>query len=263
MENAGPFILAHEPQVRLAAFAATVAVMAVWEFAAPRRARAVGRGKRWPVNLGIAALNTVLLRVIFPTAAVGMAMLAQTRGWGLLNLVALPGWAAVMIAIVVLDLALYAQHVVFHKVPFLWRLHRLHHADLDVDLTTGARFHPVEIVLSMAFKIALVAILGAPAVAVVIFEVLLNANAMFNHSNVAMPAGVDWLLRLLLVTPDMHRVHHSVLREETDSNYGFQLACWDRLFDTYRDQPALGHDAMELGARSPATANEKPTKSST
>ncbi len=257
MEDVGTFILAHEPAVRLAAFAGIIAAMAGWEVLAPRRPRSTGRSKRWPVNLGIAALNTVILRVVFPTAAVGMAVLAETRGWGVLNSVALPGWASGLIAIVVLDLSLYAQHVVFHKVPLLWRLHRLHHADVDVDLTTGARFHPLEIVLSMVFKMGLVVALGAPAAAVVIFEVLLNANAIFNHANVRMPERVDRILRLVLVTPDMHRVHHSVLREETDSNYGFQLACWDRVFGTYREQPALGHQAMELGVWKTKTVSDR------
>ncbi len=247
MEGVSTFILGHEPQVRLAAFAAVLAAMAVWEFAAPRRARPVGRRSRWPLNLGLAAFNTVVLRIAFPTAAVGIAMLAETRGWGLLHALSLPAWLNAVIAVLVLDLALYVQHVTFHKVPLLWRLHRLHHADRDVDMTTGARFHPIEILLSMAYKVAVVAALGAPPVAVVVFEVLLNGMAIFNHGNVAMPAAVDRALRLLIVTPDMHRVHHSVIRTETDSNYGFQLTWWDHLFRTYRAQPAAGHDAMTLG----------------
>ena len=256
MENAGTFILAHEPAVRLGAFAAIVAVMAAWELAAPRRPRTRSCHFRWPVNLGLAALNTLLVRIIFPTAAVGVAMIAEERDWGLLNLVALPGWLAASIAIIVLDLALYAQHVASHKVSLLWHLHRLHHADRDVDLTTGARFHPVEILLSMVFKMGLAIALGAPPVAVVVFEVLLNGFSMFNHSNVAMPLGLDRLLRLLLVTPDMHRVHHSVLRAETDSNYGFQVSCWDRLFGTYRAQPTHSHEHMELGVSGHVAADE-------
>jgi sterol desaturase/sphingolipid hydroxylase (fatty acid hydroxylase superfamily) len=248
LENPGSFILSHEPQVRLAAFAAIVAAMGLWELLTPRRPRTSPRRKRWPFNLGIAALNTVLLRVIFPTAAVGVAMIAAERGWGLLNLAALPQWLAALIAVVVLDLGLYGQHVAFHKSALLWRLHRLHHADVDVDLTTGARFHPLEIVLSMVLKMGMVVALGAPPGAVVIFEVLLNANSMFNHANVRLPETVDRLLRIFIVTPDMHRVHHSVLRAETDSNYGFQLACWDKIFGTYRAQPLHGHTAMQLGA---------------
>jgi len=242
-----PFALAHEPTLRLAAFAAVLAAMAVWEVLAPRRSRTLPRGRRWPANLGIVVLNTVIVRVLFPAAAVGMALSAETQGWGLLNQYGVPAWAAVAAGIVLLDLAIYLQHVMFHAVPALWRLHRMHHADLDIDVTTGARFHPVEIVLSMLIKFAAIAALGVPPAAVVMFEVLLNATSMFNHANVRIPLAVEPALRWLLVTPDMHRVHHSVERDETNSNFGFNLSLWDRLFGTYRAQPRAGHESMTIG----------------
>ena len=236
-----------EPIIRLTAFAGVFAIMAVWEMFAPRRPQAHGRWTRWPSNIGIVILNTVVLRTIIPTTAVAIALFAQQHGWGLFNLVALPGWIAIILTVLLLDLAIYVQHVVFHYVPALWRLHRMHHADLEFDVTTGIRFHPVEIILSMAIKLAVVIVIGAPAVAVLIFEVLINATAMFNHSNVRFGQGLDKLLRLIVVTPDMHRVHHSVLRRETDSNFGFNVPWWDRMFGTYRDQPEAGHDAMTIG----------------
>jgi len=241
------FLLAHEPALRLAAFAAVLAAMALWEILAPRRARALPRRRRWPANLGIVVLNTLMVRALFPAAAVGMAFSAQSHGWGLLNQYAVPAWAAAAAGIVLLDLAIYLQHVMFHAVPALWRLHRMHHADLDIDVTTGARFHPVEIALSMLVKFAVIAALGVPPVAVVVFELLLNATSMFNHANVRIPAPLEPALRWLLVTPDMHRVHHSVERAETNSNFGFNLSLWDRLFGTYCAQPRAGHEAMTIG----------------
>lgn len=246
-QTASAFILAYEPVIRLTAFACALTVLACWETVRPRRVRAFARRIRWPHNLGIAALNTAILRVVFPVAAVGAAALAQDRGWGLLNLVDWPAWTKAGAAIVALDLALYAQHVAFHKIGALWRLHRLHHTDLDIDVTTGARFHPLEILLSMVLKIGLVVALGAPPAAVVAFEVLLNAASMFNHANVRLSRRADAFLRQLIVTPDMHRVHHSILTEETNSNFGFNLSWWDRLFGTYRAQPKDGHDAMVIG----------------
>jgi len=242
-----PDILASEPQIRLIAFASVFAVMAAWEMLAPRREQQLGRGTRWPSNMGIVVLDTVLVRLLFPTTAVGLALLAEAQGWGLLHALGLPVWASVLLAIMALDFAIYLQHVLFHAVPALWRLHRMHHADLEFDVTTGARFHPIEILLSMGLKLGVVAALGAPAVAVLIFEVLLNATAMFNHSNVRMPAWVDSVLRWVVVTPDMHRVHHSIIARETNSNFGFNLPWWDRLFGTYRAQPTAGHDAMIIG----------------
>ncbi|HEX8167319.1 MAG TPA: sterol desaturase family protein [Beijerinckiaceae bacterium] len=240
-------LLSHEPLIRLACFAGVFAVLAVWELRSPRRRQEIGRVRRWPGNLGVVAVDTVLLRLLFPTAAVGIAMLGEARGWGLLNNLAIPAWAKVIAAIVVLDLAIYLQHVLFHAVPALWRLHRMHHADLELDVTTGVRFHPVEIVLSMVIKFAVVTALGAPAVGVLAFEVLLNATSMFSHGNIRVPPGLDRWLRLVVVTPDMHRVHHSIERRETNSNFGFNLPWWDRLFGTYRPEPEAGHDGMTIG----------------
>jgi sterol desaturase/sphingolipid hydroxylase (fatty acid hydroxylase superfamily) len=240
-------LLAHEPLIRLGAFLGVFALMALWEALAPRRGQAIGRWTRWPNNLGVVVVDTLVVRVLFPTAAVGMALVAEEHGWGLFNLLPVPSWAAVLISVVLLDLAIYAQHVAFHAVPVLWRLHRMHHADLEFDVTTGVRFHPVEIVLSMLIKFTVVVALGAPAVAVLIFEVLLNATSMFNHGNVRLPGWADRILRWAVVTPEMHRVHHSVLRRETDSNFGFNLPWWDRLFGTYRAQPEAGHGGMTIG----------------
>lgn len=242
-------LLAHEATLRLAAFLGVLAAMALWEVAAPRRRREIPRLIRWTNNLALVVLDTLILRLAFPVLAVGVALTAGDRNWGLLNAFDVPAWLAIPAAIVVLDLAIYLQHVLFHAVPALWRLHRMHHADLEFDVTTGLRFHPVEIVLSMAIKLAVVAALGAPAVAVLVFEVLLNATAMFNHANIRLPAGVDRVLRLFVVTPDMHRVHHSVVPAETNSNFGFSLPWWDRLLGTYRAQPAAGHDGMTIGLR--------------
>lgn len=240
-------IQSHEPAIRLSAFLGIFVIMALWEVAAPRRTLSFSRLRRWTNNLGIVALNTVVLRLLFPTAAVGMALAAQQAGWGLFNAISVPAWLAVVLCVILLDLAIYLQHVLVHFVPVLWRLHRMHHADLDYDVTTGARFHPIEIIVSMLLKLMVVSALGAPALAVLIFEVLLNATAMFNHGNVKIPVAFDRVLRLFIVTPDMHRVHHSVNPVETNSNYGFSLSLWDRLFGTYRDQPEGGHEGMTLG----------------
>ena len=216
-------LLAHEPALRLGAFLGAFAVMALAEALAPRRRRAFARLQRWPANLGIVVIDTLLLRLAFPTAAVGVAMLAAARGFGVLHWLHVPPAPAFVIALLVLDLAIYAQHVLFHAVPVLWRLHRMHHTDLDFDVTTALRFHPVEILLSMALKIGLVAALGPPPAAVLVFEIVLNAAAMFNHANARLPLRLDAALRWVLVTPDMHRVHHSTRIEETNSNYGFNL----------------------------------------
>jgi sterol desaturase/sphingolipid hydroxylase (fatty acid hydroxylase superfamily) len=233
--------------IRVSAFALVFAAMALWEVAAPRRIPVAGRKPRWPSNLGILVTDALLVRVLIPTAAVGAALFAAGRGWGLLHYAGLRLSVAALIGFLVLDLVIYAQHVVFHKVPVLWRLHRMHHADLDIDVTTGGRFHPIEILISMVIKIAVVIAFGIPVVAVLLFEVVLNATSIFNHANVAMPRALDRALRLIVVTPDMHRVHHSILRRETDSNFGFNLPWWDRLFGTYRAQPEAGHAAMTIG----------------
>jgi sterol desaturase/sphingolipid hydroxylase (fatty acid hydroxylase superfamily) len=240
-------LLASEPLIRLGAFAGVFAAMAAWEIFAPRRDRQLARRRRWPGNIGIVLLDTLLVRLVFPTTAVGLALIAEAQWWGLFHALGLPIWASVPLAVTALDLAIYLQHVLFHAVPALWRLHRMHHADLEFDVTTGARFHPIEILLSMIIKLGAVAALGAPAAAVLVFEVLLNATSMFNHSNVRTPARLDRVLRWIAVTPDMHRVHHSVVARETNSNFGFNLSWWDRLFGTYRDQPAAGHEAMTIG----------------
>ncbi|MCH7544317.1 MAG: sterol desaturase family protein [Proteobacteria bacterium] len=221
--------------------------MVLWEFLAPRRTPAMSRWLRWPSNLAIVALNTLLLRLVFPAAAVGLALIGEQRDWGLLNNLGAPTWAAIALSVLLLDLAIYGQHVMFHAVPALWRLHRMHHADLDFDVTTGARFHPIEILLSLGIKLAVVAALGAPALGVLIFEVILNATSMFNHGNVRMAPRLDRVLRCFVVTPDMHRVHHSVIPRETNSNFGFSLPWWDRLLGTYRAQPAAGHQGMTIG----------------
>jgi sterol desaturase/sphingolipid hydroxylase (fatty acid hydroxylase superfamily) len=251
-------VLAHEPALRLVAFGGVLAAMAAWEALAPRRARTLSRRRRWPANLGIVALNTVIVRALFPTAAVGIALSAEGQGWGLFSEYAVPTWIAVTGGVILLDLAIYLQHAMFHAIPALWRLHRMHHADLDIDVTTGARFHPVEIALSMLIKLMVIAALGVPAAAVLVFEVLLNASSMFNHSNVRMPSSLEKVLRWLVVTPDMHRVHHSIERDETNSNFGFNLSLWDRLFGTYRAQPRAGHASMRIGIpdfRDPAQCN--------
>ena len=236
-----------ELAIRLAAFAGVFSVMALWELLAPRRPLAVGRSPRWPSNLGILVADVLVVRLLLPTAAAGVALVAAERGFGLFHVIGLPFWLAAPIGFLALDLVIYGQHVMFHHVPWLWRLHRMHHADLDIDVTTGVRFHPVEILLSLVIKIATVALLGIPAGAVVCFEVVLNATSMFNHANASLPRWLDRVARLMLVTPDMHRVHHSVLRQETDSNFGFNLPWWDRLFGTYRAEPRAGHDGMTIG----------------
>ena len=240
-------ILENEMVIRLGFFFAVFTVMAIWEVAAPRRALTVSKAVRWVNNLGLVFFNTLLLRLIFPAAAVGMAAFAGEQGWGIFNYYDVSPAIAVVASVVAMDFVIYLQHVMVHAVPALWRLHRVHHADLDFDVTTGARFHPVEIILSMLIKVATIVVLGPPVLAVLIFEVALNATAMFNHSNIRLPLGIDRVLRLIVVTPDMHRVHHSVEDDEANSNFGFNLPWWDRLFGTYRDQPRAGHENMVIG----------------
>ena len=223
------------------------AAMALWEWFAPRRKLIAGRRPRWPGNLAIFAIDIVALRLLIPTAAVGVALIASAHGWGLYALFGLPGWVPIIAGVIALDLVIYIQHYIFHHVPLLWRLHRMHHADLDIDVTTGVRFHPLEILLSLAIKMAAVIALGVPALAVLIFEVLLNVTSIFNHSNVALPPRLEHVARWIVVTPQMHQVHHSIERGETDSNFGFNLPWWDRLFGTYRAQPAAGEQNMKIG----------------
>ncbi|MGD8228600.1 MAG: sterol desaturase family protein [Desulfobacteraceae bacterium] len=239
--------MANEIAIRLSFFFLIFLMIAIWELFAPRRQLTTSKVSRWASNLAITFINPLALRLVFPILAVSMAVAAQKNGWGLLNNYYVPYWMAVVIGIVALDFVIYLQHVMFHAVPILWRLHMMHHADLDFDLTTGLRFHPFEIIISMGIKLAAVVVLGPPAMAVLIFEVLLNGTAMFNHGNIRLPLKLDRILRFLVVTPDMHRVHHSVIIRETNSNYGFNLPWWDRLLGTYRNQPNEGHEGMTIG----------------
>ena len=248
--NLSEFISQHEVSIRLSFFFGIFTVMALWEWMAPRRVLSQSKLVRWANNLGLVVLNSIILRLIFPAAAVGMAAFVEQNGWGLLNHFSLPFPLAVLISIILLDMIIYLQHVMVHAVPTLWRLHRVHHADLDYDVTTGSRFHPLEIILSMLIKFAAIIVLGAPVLAVIVFEIVLNAMAMFNHGNVGLPIWLDRIVRLFIVTPDMHRVHHSTEDNETNSNFGFNLSIWDRLFGTYINQPRAGHKKMEIGIHS-------------
>lgn len=238
--------MSDEAWIRLSIFIGVLLLMAAWELAVPQRKLIQGY-RRWPANLGIVLLNGLMVRLLLPAGAAGAALWASAQGWGLLNLLELPYWTTILIAVILLDLVIYLQHLLFHAVPLLWRLHMVHHADRDIDVTTGLRFHPIEILISMLIKMATVVLIGAPAMAVVIFEVILNGMAMFNHSNIRLPKTWDVVIRTLLVTPDMHRVHHSVIKRETNSNYGFNLSIWDRLFGTYIAQPEKGHIDMTIG----------------
>ena len=232
------WIMSNGPVIRLGFFAGIFGLMAIWEVAAARRELTSSKSSRWFGNLGVILLDTLIVRLLFPTAAVGMALMVEEFGWGLFNLFSVPYWVAVLVSVAVLDCAIYLQHRMFHVIPVLWRLHLVHHADLDIDVTTGLRFHPIEIVLSMLIKLAVVSVLGPPVLGVLIFEVSLNGSAMFNHGNVRIPLPLDRVLRWIIVTPDMHRVHHSVDNVEHNTNFGFNLSCWDRLMGTYQDQPA-------------------------
>ncbi|MDH5368721.1 MAG: sterol desaturase family protein [Gammaproteobacteria bacterium] len=241
------FILANEKYVRMGFFFGMLLLIGLWELVAPKRALTVSKSVRWINNLGLVFFNSFIIRLLFPMAAVGVASLAHQQGWGLFNYVETSFWVAVLASVIIMDFVIYIQHVMVHAIPVLWRLHRVHHADLDYDVTTGARFHTIEIILSMLIKFATILLLGPPVVAVIVFEVILNATAMFNHGNISLPKSLDKYLRLFLVTPDMHRVHHSVEDDEANSNFGFSLPWWDRLFGTYRDQPRAGHEGMTIG----------------
>ena len=233
--------------IRISAFVGIFAVMAVWEMMAPRRQWNTAKAKRWVVNLAIVGFNSLLTRVLFASGALGAAILARQGEVGLFNQLNWPWWAELIIAVVVLDLVVYFQHVLMHAVPILWRLHMVHHSDLDVDVTTGVRFHPIEIALSMFIKIGAVILIGVSPTAVLMFEVMLNATSMFNHSNVRIPVQVDRMLRWIVVTPDMHRIHHSVIPRETNRNFGFNLSWWDRVLGTYLSDPSKGHEYMTIG----------------
>jgi sterol desaturase/sphingolipid hydroxylase (fatty acid hydroxylase superfamily) len=240
-------MLGHEPGIRLAAFIGVLAVMLLWELRAPRRTPLAGNTVRRLNNLALVVLDTALLRLIFPVLAVGLAAQCQARGLGFFNQLSLTAWLAVPLAIILLDLVIYWQHRLFHLIPWFWRLHRVHHADPQFDTTTALRFHPLEIIVSMAIKLAVVALLGPPPLAVLLFEVILNATAMFNHGNVSLPPGIERWVRLVLVTPDLHRIHHSQHGDEMNRNYGFNLSVWDRLFGSFAAQPRDGHDGMTIG----------------
>ncbi len=254
--NFEQFVLGHELDIRLGFFLGVFALVALWEVFAPRRALTLSRTLRWSNNLGLVVLNTVLLRLLSPIAQVGLASFCAANGWGLLNHFAVPFWLAVPVAVIAMDFVIWLQHVMVHAVPLLWRLHQVHHADQDYDLTTGARFHPIEIALSMLIKLATITVLGPSVLAVVIFEVMLNATAMFNHGNIRLPVKLDGALRLFLVTPDMHRVHHSVESDESNSNFGFSLTWWDRLFGTYRAQARAPQESMTIGLRGHTNPSE-------
>ncbi|MDX1610511.1 MAG: sterol desaturase family protein [Halofilum sp. (in: g-proteobacteria)] len=240
-------LLSQEIWVRLGAFLGVLALMTTLETIWPCRPRTWLRSQRWPANLAMIAVDSAVVRALFPTAAVGIAWWAQEQGLGLFPWLGVPGWLALVASVLLLDLTIYLQHVAFHYIPPLWRLHRMHHSDVDVDVTTAGRFHPLEIVISMALKAVVVIALGAPAAAVLIFEVLLNATSVFNHANLHLPSALDRVLRWIVVTPDMHRIHHSVIPRETNSNFGFNLPWWDRLFRTYRRLPEKGYDGMTTG----------------
>ncbi len=241
------WVLTNEVTIRLSFFFGIFAIMAIWEILSPKRVLKIPKGCRWANNLGLVVLNSVVLRFLFPAAAVGVAAFAQQQGWGLFNYQTVPFLFAVVASVILMDLVIYIQHVMVHAFPLLWRLHRVHHADLDYDLTTGARFHTLEIILSMLIKFATILLLGPPLIAVVIFEVLLNAMAMFNHGNIRLPRSLDRVLRWFVVTPDMHRIHHSVEDDEANSNFGFNLSIWDRLFGTYRNEARAGHMGIKFG----------------
>ena len=241
------FIVENEINIRLGFFFGVFIVMALWEIVAPRRQLLIPKAMRWGNNIALVFLNSVILRLLFPAAAVGMAAFVEHHSWGIFNYFDVPIMITVIASVIIMDGIVYLQHVMVHAVPVLWRLHRVHHADPDFDVTTGARFHPLEIILSMLIKFSVIITLGPPIIAVIIFEVLLSTTAMFNHSNVHLNLTLDKYLRLLVVTPDMHRVHHSIHADETNSNFGFNLPWWDRLFGTYKDQPEAGHEKMIIG----------------
>ena len=252
------YVATYEAAIRACVFCGLFGLFAFSEWVKPRRPLVASKSDRWITNIAIVIIDSIAVRLIFQAAAVGVALWAQSRGLGLFNIVDLPWWLVGIVCIVVLDFAVWFSHVLSHKVPIFWRFHRMHHSDRDIDVTTAIRFHPIEIIVSMAYKAAWVIALGAPAWSVIIFEIILNGVAMFNHSNLKLPKALDAIARQLIVTPDMHRVHHSVIREETDSNYGFNFPFWDKLFGTYIAQPQDGHDKMTIGL--PNWQDERPTR---
>ncbi|MDH5654865.1 MAG: sterol desaturase family protein [Spirochaetia bacterium] len=244
-------IFNYETQIRLGFFFGTLSLIGLWEVLAPRRKLTEKKWLRWTNNLGLVFFNSIIsmmiFRFVFPAAAAGAALAAKNNGWGLFNTFEVPYWIAVILSVIILDFIIYMQHVMVHAVPLLWRLHRVHHADMDYDVTTGSRFHTIEIILSMGIKIASIILIGPPVIAVILFEIILNAMAMFNHGNISLPGPLDRILRWFVVTPDMHRVHHSIEYNESNSNFGFNISLWDRIFGTYKDQPKAGHESMTIG----------------
>ena len=241
------FVSNNEGAIRLLFFLGIFSAVGIAEIIYPRRSLTTSKSWRWFANVGIIFLNTFFIRLLFSAGAVGVALFVSEHNWGIFNSLAIPNWLAVILTVIILDFVIYLQHVMFHAVPTLWRLHMMHHADMDIDVTTGTRFHPIEMILSMLIKASAIIVLGAPALGVIIFEIILNGTAMFNHGNVKLPIDLDAVLRLFVVTPDMHRVHHSVFPVETNSNFGFSLPWWDRLMGTYRAQPMKGHSGMTIG----------------
>jgi len=242
-----PPLWKNELLIRLGFFFGILLIMFLWELLAPRRLLTTSKRTRWFSNLGLVLINSIMVRLVFPTALAGIALIAQQRGWGLFNQFSLLYLLKIIFSILILDFVVYLQHAMFHVIPLFWRLHMVHHTDMDIDVTTGVRFHPIEIILSMGIKMIVVILIGAPPLAVLIFEIVLNGTSMFNHGNVRYSQNMDAILRLLVVTPEMHRVHHSTIRWESNSNLGFNFPWWDRLFGTYRPQPAKGHLEMTIG----------------
>lgn len=235
--------------LRLLAFLSIFALLALAEAVWPRRQLTVAKVQRWQANIGVIIADSLVVRLFAPVAPITLAAMALSQGWGLFNLLGVTGWVELIAGLIILDLIIYLQHRLFHRIPLLWRMHRMHHTDLDLDVSTGTRFHPFEIIISLLIKMAAVLLFGISPLTVLLFEIILNATSMFNHANLALPGPVDRWLRLVLVTPDMHRVHHSVLPKETDSNFGFCQPWWDRLLGTYREQPREGHLGMTIGLR--------------
>lgn len=251
-------LVSHESAIRIIMFGLVLATMIALEHLFPKKRRSLPRSKRWATNIGLVVIDTIAVRIVVPISAVSMAAITTQHSWGLFNILALPTFLELMLAVVLLDMFVYWQHVASHHFPILWRLHKVHHADRDIDASTGVRFHPLEIVLSMIYKVIVVLLMGPAVAAVVIFEILLNASSLFNHANVRLPTWLDKVVRLLIVTPDMHRIHHSTVVKETNSNYGFNLSYWDHLFGSYIESPSAGHDDMTIGLES--YQNHKPAK---
>jgi len=248
------WIIDHAPAIRLSCFFGLFILMAILESKRPRRAHDLKhvRGMRWLNNISLALIASVVTRLILPISLVSFAIVCQNSSWGLFNqdfFLNVNSLTIFIVSLILFDCIIYWQHRIFHYVPFLWRLHKVHHSDQSFDVTTGIRFHPLEILLSIAIKFAVVFIFGISAESIIVFEVMLNALALFNHSNVKIPLGIDYYLRKLIVTPDMHRVHHSQIPSETNSNFGFNISFWDRLFGSYQDQPSLGHEGIEIGLK--------------